>query len=177
MYRFRAAPDGAFRHRARLLGSGPILNEVLKAQAILAGRYGVGADVWSVTSYKELRRDAMEAERWSLLHPDQAPRVPYVTRCLADAGGPVVAASDFVKALPDLVARWVPGPFASLGTEGYGRSDGREALRDFFEVDARYVTLATLQRLAVTGALPPAEVARAARDLGIDPEKPDPMSA
>jgi len=177
MYRLRNAPEGAFRHRARLLGSGPILNEVLKAQALLAERYGVAAEVWSVTSYKELRRDALEAERWNLLHPAEPPRVPYVAQCLSGGSGPVVAASDFVKALPDLVARWVPAPFDSLGTEGYGRSDGRAALRDFFEVDARYVTLATLRQLAVAGAIPAADVARAVKDLGIDPDKPNPMTA
>jgi pyruvate dehydrogenase E1 component len=175
MYRFREAPAGMFALRAQLLGSGPILNEVLKAQTLLAERYGIGADVWSVTSYKELRRDALEAERWNLLHPGGPRRTPYVTECLAWAPGVVVAASDFVKALPDMVARWIPRPFASLGTEGFGRSENRASLRDYFEVDARYVVLATLHRLALDGQVKMDVVEKAVKDLEIDPEKANPM--
>src|SRR5690606_29954126 len=119
-----------------LFGSGSIMNEVLKAQEMLAG-YGVAADVWSVTSYKELRRDALACDRWNMLDPGEKPRVPYVTECLKDAPGVFVAASDYIKALPDSIARWIPGRFVPLGTDGFGRSETREALRDFFEVDAR----------------------------------------
>ncbi|HSN74118.1 MAG TPA: pyruvate dehydrogenase (acetyl-transferring), homodimeric type, partial [Anaerolineae bacterium] len=163
-------PDAPLR--AQLLGSGSILNEALKAQTILAERYNVGADVWSVTSYKELRRDALEAERWNLLNPGQPARVPFFTAALADAPGVFVAASDNVKTLPDSLARWAPRPLVSLGTEGFGRSESRDALRDFFEVDARYITLAALTSLAREGKLPMSTVEQAVRDLDIDPEKP-----
>ncbi len=165
------------KHRAQLLGSAAILNEVLKAQVILAEKYGVAADVWSVTSYKELRRDAMECERWNLLHPDQPARVPYVTQQLAGTQGPIVAASDYVKMLPDALQRWIPRPVYSLGTEGFGRSDTRRALRDFFEVDARYVVVATLYQLAQEKAVDPALVAKAIRDLEINPDKRNPLTA
>ena len=176
---------GAAAPRVHLLGSGAILNEVLKAQDLLAERYGVAADVWSATSYKELYRDACEAQRWNLLHPEQPPRVPYVRQALAAAGAgagapprPVfVAATDYLKALPELVARWLPGRLLPLGTDGYGRSDGRAALRDFFEVDARYVALAALHGLAQEGALDAAVPRRAIRELEIDPDKLNPHIA
>ncbi len=163
--------------RAQLFGSGSILNEALKAQRILEERYGVGADVWSVTSYKELRRDALETERWNLLHPGQAPRVPYITQVLQDAPGVFVAASDYLKALPDSVSRWSPKPIYALGTEGFGRSESRVALRDFFEIDARYITLAALSSLAREGQMSPSTVDQALRDLDINPEKPNPLRA
>jgi pyruvate dehydrogenase E1 component len=168
-------PDAPLR--AQLLGSGSILNEALKAQGILAERYGVGADVWSVTSYKELRRDALEAERWNLLNPGQTARVPFITQALHSAPGVLVAASDYVKTLPDSLARWSPKPLVSLGTEGFGRSESRDALRDFFEVDARYITLATLTSLARDGSLPTSTVEQALHDLDINPEKPNPLRA
>ncbi len=166
-------PDAPLR--AQLLGSGSILNEALKAQGVLAERYGVGADVWSVTSYKELRRDALEAERWNLLNPGQPPRTPFFTAALQDTPGVIVAASDYIKTLPDSLARWAPRPLLSLGTEGFGRSESRDRLRDFFEVDARYITLATLTSLARDGKLPLSTVEQAVRDLEIDPEKPNPL--
>ena len=175
LYRFKAAPDTGGKLRAQLLGSGAILNEVVKAQAILAEQYGVAADVWSVTSYKELHRDALEAERWNILHPADTPCVPYVARALADAPGPIVAASDYVKALPDSVCRWMPRKLIALGTDGFGRSDGREALREFFEVDARYVALATLSYLAWNKEVAAETVTRAMKELGIDPAKKNPM--
>ena len=175
LYRFKAAPDTGGKLRAQLLGSGAILNEVVKAQAILAEQYGVAADVWSVTSYKELHRDALEAERWNILHPADTPCVPYVARALADAPGPIVAASDYVKALPDSVCRWMPRKLIALGTDGFGRSDGREALREFFEVDARYVALATLSYLAWNKEGAAETVTRAMKELGIDPAKKNPM--
>jgi pyruvate dehydrogenase E1 component len=168
-------PDAPLR--AQLLGSGSILNEALKAQGILTERYGVGADVWSVTSYKELRRDALEAERWNLLNPGQPARTPFFTAALQNAPGVLVAASDNVKTLPDSLARWAPRPLLSLGTEGFGRSESRDRLRDFFEVDARYIALATLTALAREGKLPTSTVQQAVRDLDIDPAKPNPLQA
>jgi pyruvate dehydrogenase E1 component len=173
LYRFRAAP-GQGKHRAQLLGSGPILREALRAQELLGERFGVAADVWSATSYGELHRDALEVERHNRLHPDQPARKPYITRCLEGAGGPVIAASDFVKALPDLVTRWVPGPYETLGTDGFGRSDTREALRRFFEVDAEHIVLATLSALARQGELPAEHVRQAMAELKLTPEAPYP---
>lgn len=177
IYKMRPSdrPDAPLR--AQLLGSGSILNEALKAQGILAERYGVAADVWSVTSYKELRRDGLETERWNLLNPGQPPRVPFFTTALQDTAGAIVAASDYVKALPDSIACWAPRPLISLGTDGFGRSESRDRLRDFFEVDARYITLAALTSLAREGKLPTATVEQAMRDLEIDPNKPNPLRA
>ena len=173
MYKFKAATSG--KHKAQLLGSGAILNEVVKAQQLLAEKYDVAADVWSVTSYKELHRDALEAERWNILHPGEKARVPYVSRQLGNAEGPIVAASDYVKALPDSICRWMPRKLFALGTDGFGRSDGRDALREFFEVDHRFVTLATLSYLAQIGAIKTDVVAKAMKDMDIDPEKSNPM--
>jgi len=173
MYRFRASSlQNADAPRAQLLGSGAIHKDVVRAQELLE-RYGVAADVWSVTSYTELRREAAAAERWNVLHPAEEPRVPYVTECLRGPGV-VVAASDYVRELPDSVAKWVPGPLVSLGTDGFGRSETREALRDHFEVDHRWVTVAALAALARRGDVPHELVARAIAELGVDPEKPDP---
>jgi len=177
MYRFRSAPEGkSLRHRAQLLGSGAILNEALKAQALLADQFGVAADVWSVTSYKELRADGMAADRWNLLHPGAKPRKPWVARMLEGAEGPVVAASDYVKMLPDSISRWVPGGLTSLGTDGFGRSESREALRDFFEVDHRFITLAALRALAERGDIGFDAVKAAMKLLKISPNKPDPLT-
>ncbi|MFZ2489011.1 MAG: pyruvate dehydrogenase (acetyl-transferring), homodimeric type [Anaerolineae bacterium] len=177
LYRMRptSLPDAPLR--AQLFGSGSILNEALKAQQRLEEQYGVGADVWSVTSYKELRRDALEADRWNLLNPGQPPRVPFVASALADAPGVLVAASDNVKTLPDSISRWLPKPLLSLGTEGFGRSEDRATLRDFFEVDERYITLAALTALAREGQLPWERVQQAVADLEINPDKPNPLSA
>ena len=161
--------------QAQLLGSGSILNEVVKAQAILGEKYGVAADVWSVTSYKELRRDGLDVERWNMFHPTEKPKVPYVTQCLSGTQGVIVAASDYMKTLPDSIGQWMPRPLTSLGTEGYGRSDNRKALRDFFEVDARYVVVATLAALARDKQIGADVVQQAMKDLEINPDKPNPM--
>jgi pyruvate dehydrogenase E1 component len=177
MYRYKKSDKPNAKFRAQLFGSGAILNEALKAQEMLEERYDVAADVWSVTSYKELRRDGLEVERWNILHPTEKPRAPYVSQCLADAPGALVAASDYVKALPDSIARWCPRPLLSLGTDGFGRSDSRRALRDFFEVDARYITLATLTALAREGEIAFDDVEEAMHDLEIDPAKPNPMTS
>jgi pyruvate dehydrogenase E1 component len=176
MYLFRASGRDDLETRAQLLGSGAILNEVLKAQELLEKEYNVAADVWSVTSYTELRRDGLETERWNLLHPASEPRVPYVTQCLGGEDTVVVAASDYMKALPDGIAKWIPGGLASLGTDGFGRSESRESLRDFFEVDARFVTLATLNALARKGRLSPEVVRKAMKDLEIPASKRNPMN-
>ena len=174
MYRLRAADAKPGGPRAQLLGSGAILNEAVKAQEILGGRYGVAADVWSVTSCQELYRDGHAAERWNRLHPDAPPRVPYVTQCLGDADGVIVAASDYVKALPDTLARWLPRGLTSLGTDGFGRSETRAALREFFEVDAKSIVLTALTGLAREGAIDKGVVTKAINELGINPEKPNP---
>jgi pyruvate dehydrogenase E1 component len=176
MYRFRASELKDARLHAQLLGSGAILNEVLKAQKILEGKYGVATDVWSVTSYKQLHRDGHAVERWNSLHPGEQPRIPYVTQCLAQAPGVFVAASDYVKALPDSIGRWLPGPLTSLGTDGFGRSDGRRALRRFFEVDAESIAVATLAALARQNKIEPDVVQNAIKEMGIDPEKPEPVT-
>jgi pyruvate dehydrogenase E1 component len=174
MYRVKSAEGGKSDLRVQLLGSGPILPEAIKAQALLAEKYGVAADVWSVTSYKQLHMDGHATERWNMLHPGEQSGVPYFTQCLQNAPGPIVAASDYVKALPDSVARWAPRPVRSLGTDGYGRSETRAALRNFFEVDSRFIALAALYELAREGKLDLIIVRRAINDLEIDPAKADP---
>jgi pyruvate dehydrogenase E1 component len=176
LYRFKRSAARKPAPKAHLMGSGTILNEAVKAQAILEERYGVAADVWSVTSYKELYRDATDAERWNAMHPGEKAKVPYIRQCLDREGGVFVAASDYVKVLPCSVARWIPGPFAALGTDGFGRSDGRGALRDFFEVDARYIALGALSLLARDGKLKPDVVQSAMKDMELDPEKPNPVT-
>jgi pyruvate dehydrogenase E1 component len=176
MYRFREAPDGG-RHRAVLLGSGSIMQQVLRAQELLADRFDVAAEVWSVTSYQQLRNGALEAERWNRLHPTQKPRRPYVVEQLDRTKGPIVAATDYLKALPHLIGPWIDRPFVSLGTDGFGRSDTREALRRFFEVDGEHIAAATLYALAQTEALAPRQVAKAIAELGIDPEAPEPRQS
>jgi len=174
LYRFKEARNQDAQLRAQLFGSGTIMFEVLKAQQILDEKYGVGADVWSVTSYKNLYRDANDAERWNMLHPGQTPRVPYVTEVLKSAPGPFVAASDYMKVLPESIAQWVPGRLVSLGTDGFGRSENRAALRDFFEVDAKHIVLATLTALARENKVALDTVQQAVKDLGINPEKVNP---
>jgi pyruvate dehydrogenase E1 component len=174
MYRFKASEKKTAKARAQLLGSGAILTEVIKAAKILEDQYDVAVDVWSVTSYQELYREGHAAERWNRMHPADTPRVPYVTQCLGETEGVVVAASDYVKALPDAIDRWVPQRLTSLGTDGFGRSETRAALRDFFEVDARFVVEATLNALAVDGKIDVSVVRKAISDLSINTEKPNP---
>jgi pyruvate dehydrogenase E1 component len=177
MYLFKPTENTEAKLRAQLFGSGAILNEVLKAQQILAERYNVAADVWSVTSYKELYRDGHDAERWNMLHPGERPRLPFVTETVGQAPGVFVAASDYVKAMPDSISQWLPRPLISLGTDGFGRSEGRAALRDFFEVDARYVTLATLVALLRDKKIKADLVQRAIKELEINPDKAHPVLA
>jgi pyruvate dehydrogenase E1 component len=175
MYKFRAAEHRNPKLHAHLFGSGAILNEALKAQKILEERYEVSADVWSITSYKELYRDGHEVERWNMLHPSEIQRIPYVTQCLQNEDGVFVAVSDYVKALPDSISRWFPKPLVALGTDGFGRSDSRKALRDFFEVDARFITLAALWALAKEKRIKIEVVEHAIKDLDINPAKANPM--
>jgi pyruvate dehydrogenase E1 component len=175
MYKYRASVNKKAKLRAQLFGSGAILNEALRAQEILEQKYSVAADVWSVTSYKELYVDAIETERWNRLNPGQKSRVPYVSRCLADAPGVLVAASDYLKTLPNMIAKWMPRRLAALGTDGFGRSEGRPSLRDFFEVDAKFIVLATLHELSADGKIDAKVVDKAIEDLGIVKNKPNPV--
>jgi pyruvate dehydrogenase E1 component len=177
LYRFRASQAKKPKLRAQLFGSGAILREALKAQEILEEKFGVAADVWSVTSYKELYRDGVETERWNMLHPTEKPRVPYVTECLGNAPGVFVASSDYMKVLPNLIDRWLPRRMSCLGTDGFGRSESRAALRDFFEVDARHIAFAALVELLREKQLEPAAVKKAMKELEINPDKPNPMTS
>ena len=163
--------------KLQLFGSASILRETLRAQEILAEQFNVSADVWSVTSYKELRRDALEVERWNMLHPTKRQKKPYITKVLEKADGPIVAASDYMKTLPDMVRPWVPEDMVTLGTDGFGRSDTRESLRRHFEVDAECIAVGALYALAKQGKIKREQVAQAIETLGIDPEKVDPVSA
>ena len=177
MYKLRPAPERKAKLRAQLFGSGAILNEVLRAQEILDQKFGIAADVWSVTSYKNLYADGMEVERWNRLHPDETPRVPYVAQCLEGEQGVLVAASDYLKVLPSMISKWAPRRLATLGTDGFGRSEGRESLRDFFEVDSRFIVVATLHELAQDGLVGEATVQNAIKELNINPNKPNPVTS
>jgi pyruvate dehydrogenase E1 component len=174
IYRFSKSGMKDSKLAVQLFGSGAILPEVIKAQGMLE-KYGVAADVWSVTSYKELYKDGISTDRWNMLHPGEQQRVPYITQALEGTQGPIVAASDYIKSLPLSVARWTPRPIKVLGTDGFGRSDGRPALREFFEVDARFIALAALSELARERKIEPKVVEQAMKDLRISPEKADPL--
>ena len=176
-YRFSSAEPTGAKHRATLLGSGAIMNSAIEAQQILADRYGVSTNLYSVTSYTELRRDAAACERWNMLHPDQLPKQAYIETLLADESGPCIAASDYIRALPEQIGAYVPGGLYALGTDGMGRSETRESLRRHFEVDAQFITLATLHQLHKRGEVEASAVAQAIRDLEIDPEKVNPYFA
>ena len=175
IYKFQAAAGG--NATVQLFGSGPILNEALRAQGILAEKYGVAADVWSVTSYNQLRRDALATERWNRLHPAQPEKQPYILTALDDAEGPIVAATDYMKAVPDQLAPWLGHRLTSLGTDGFGRSDNRQHLRRHFEVNAEAIAAAALSRLCREGKLEASRAQQALKELGIDTEKLDPARA
>ncbi len=178
LYRFLEAPElPEVKGRVRLVGSGSIMQQVLAARELLAERYGIAAEVYSATSFGQLRADALQVERWNRLHPDQAPRVPYVAEVLGPDGGPVIVSTDWMKTLPDLVAPWIEAPYVVLGTDGYGRSDTREALRAHFEIDAPSIAAAALSGLARAGAWDPGAAAAEIRELGIDPDAGDPLLA
>jgi pyruvate dehydrogenase E1 component len=175
IYRFQSAENG--KAVVQLFGSGPILNEALRAQQILGEKYGVAADVWSVTSYNELRRDALAAERWNRLHPDQPERKPYINEALKGAKGPIIAATDYMKVVADQLAPWLNGRLEALGTDGFGRSDNREYLRKHFEINAESIVAAALSRLARDGKFDAARAVAAFGELGIDTERTDPARA
>ena len=176
LYPYRVSTED--RHfRAQLFGSGSLIQQVLRAQEILAEEHDVAADVWSAPSYQQLRVDALEVERWNRLHPGSERRRPYVTGVLDGKEGPVIAVSDSIKAVPDQIARWVPQPFVPLGTDGFGRSDSREALRRHFEVDPQHIVVATLAALAEFGDYKPEKVADAIKKYKLDPERMDPFRA
>ena len=174
MYRVQRGDERT--HRVQLLGAGTILREVLAAAELLANDFDVGATVWSVTSFNELRRDGIDAERWNMLHPEAEPRAPYVTTQLADTRGPIVAATDYMRAYADQIRPYCPRRFVVLGTDGYGRSDMRSQLRKFFEVNRYYVAVAALKALADEGVIPAARVSEAIAKYRIDPEKPNPVT-
>ena len=176
LYRFTEAPEVAGGQQATILFSGSAWKAAIEARDLLAADWGVTADTWSVTSYKALREDALSVDRWNRLHPGAERRVPLVTQSLADGAGPVVAVTDFIRSVPDQVARWVPRPFNSLGTDGFGRSDTRDALRRFFEVDAAHIIVSVLAGLAETGTVPDQVVAKAINQYGIDGSTADPWS-
>ena len=179
MYRFSSkdVPNSKVAARPQLFGSGPMLRHVVKAQEVLAEKYGIATDVWSVTSYKELRREGLEAERWNLLHPDQPARSCFVQDELAKEAGPFIASSDYMRLVPEQIAKWIPGQYIVLGTDGFGRSESREALRRHFEVDTEHVVYATLVGLVRDGKLDASVFKQAVQDLNIDPEKLNPLNA
>ncbi|MFN7277577.1 MAG: transketolase-like TK C-terminal-containing protein, partial [Betaproteobacteria bacterium] len=176
MYLFSAAEGGRKTPRVQLLGSGAILREVIAAADLLKTDFGVAADVWSCPSFNELRRDGMATDRWNLLHPEAKPRSAYVTQSLEGHGGPVVAATDYMRIFAEQIRPWVPRRYTVLGTDGFGRSDTREKLRRFFEVNRHYVAVAALRSLADEGAIPAATVSQAIAKYGIDPDRPAPWT-
>jgi pyruvate dehydrogenase E1 component len=173
LYKFKPGPDG--KVKAHILGSGSIMQSALKAQAILAEKYGVSADVWSATSYKLLRTDAIRCQRWNMLHPTAPAKASYVESLLAKESGAFVAVSDNIRTVPDQIAPWVPGGLFTLGTDGFGRSDTRARLRRFFAVDAESTVVGTLYALAQKNLVERKLVAQAIKDLGVDPEMAPPQ--
>ena len=176
IYKLVSRELGPKRPTVRLFGSGAILREVLRAQELLEAQFGVGSHVYSVTSYKNLYFDGRDCERWNRLHPNETPREAYVARVINEQSGPVIAASDYVAAVPLSIAPWIEGPYCVLGTDGFGRSEARKELRRFFEVDAENIVLAALSELAREGKFPKNKLAAAIKTLGLDPEKPNPVT-
>jgi pyruvate dehydrogenase E1 component len=174
-YRFKAAEKGDAK--VHLWGSGAIFPEALRAQQILAEKFKIGADVWSVTSYGQLRRDAIEVERWNRLHPTEDERKPLIAELFADGDQPIIAASDYMKVLPDGLTPWLPGRITSLGTDGFGRSESRDYLRRHFEVSAEAIAAAALSRLARQGKFDKRKIKKAFAELGIDTEAKNPATA
>jgi pyruvate dehydrogenase E1 component len=183
MYRLREGPAGsgmgASIPRVQLLGSGTILREAIAAAELLERDWGVSGDVWSVTSFTELRRDGMDTERWNLLHPAEKPRKAYATQLLERTAGPIIASTDYMRLFADQIRAWVPKgrDYRVLGTDGFGRSDTRAKLREFFEVDRHFIVLASLKALAEEGLFPAARLLEAMKKYGIDAGKPNPMTA
>ena len=176
LYKFQPATNPKGRPRVHLFGSGSIIREAIKGQEILDRKFGVAADVWSATSYTLLRRDALAVDRWNFLHPDASPRTSFLSQALGEERFPIVATSDYMMAVPDMIARWTPAGYQSLGTDGFGRREARAQLRNYFEIDGRYVALAALQQLALRGEFPKEKLAGAIVSLEIDPEKIDPTA-
>jgi len=176
LYRWATGPDLA-GPKVAILFSGSANLAARQAASDLAEHYGISAELWSATSYKKLREEALIVDRWNLLHPSESPRTPFVTRALSAVGGPIIAVTDYMKLVPDQVARWVPGPFVTLGTDGFGRSDARQALRRFFEVDAGHIVSAALSTLSAQGLVPKDMVRDAFDRYQIDPDAPDPAHA
>jgi pyruvate dehydrogenase E1 component len=174
MYRLSEGPRRSKKPCVQLLGSGAILREVMAAAELLESEFDVVADVWSVTSFTELRRDGLEVERWNMLHPTAKPRRSYVSKCLDERRGPVIASTDYIRAFPDQIRQWIPGRYRTLGTDGFGRSDSRRGLRRFFEIDRHYVAIAALKELADLGEIEPQRVQAAIERFEIDPETPMP---
>jgi pyruvate dehydrogenase E1 component len=177
LYLLKASEAKNKTRKVQLLGSGVLLKDVLVTQQLLAEKFDVAADVWSAPSYVQLRREAIECERWNLLHPDAEEKVSYVVSQLGATEGPIVATSDYMRAVPEMIAKWFPGRFLALGTDGFGRSDSREALRRHFEVDSNHTAWAALVQLARAGKFPKKDLAKAQKELGIDPNKVDPSFA
>ena len=177
MYKFKTLEAKGSKHRVQLFGSGAIMMSVIKAQEILAEKYNISSDLWSLTSYNELRRDADQCRRWNMLHPTETPKKSYIETVMEGSEGPVIASSDYVKALAEQVAPFVPGEMFALGTDGMGRSATRPDLRRHFEVDAECVVIATLYQLSQEGKIEASVVAKAIKDLGVDPEKTAPLYA
>ncbi len=174
LYRYKKGPAKK-AHTVQIFASAVTINAALEAQSILSKRHGVSADIWSATSYQLLRRDALQCERWNRLHPEDEPREAYIDRILDGVEGPFIAVSDYMKMVPEQIARWVPGTFAVLGTDGFGMSDTREMLRRHFEIDAASIVIATLDALFEEEAVEASVVAQAIKDLGYDTEKRDPL--
>ena len=161
--------------QVRLFGSGSIMQQVLRAADILKEQFGVAAEIWSVTSYGGLRRDAMNCERWKWLHPEEKEKLPFIQQKLGKRGLPTVATTDFMRAVPDMVSKWVPGTYITLGTDGFGRSDTRKQLRSFLEISSENIAVAALNALAQSGKFPVKDVTKAMKTLGIDPSLADPF--
>lgn len=177
IYKYSTNDVNGAKHKVQLFGSGAIMNSAIRAQKILAENYNISSNVWSVTSYTQLRREADECRRWNMLHPDQEPRKAYIEQVLEGEEGPFISSSDYVKALGEQLTPWIPGDYFVLGTDGMGRSETRPTLRRHFEVDAECIVIASLYQLSQQGKIEPGEVAKAIQDLGVDPEKTNPYFA
>jgi pyruvate dehydrogenase E1 component len=175
MYLLREGEPGK-NGRVQLLGSGAILREVEAAAQLLADDFGVGSDVWSVTSFNQLRRDGIDAERWNLTHPEEKPRQSYVAQCLQGHEGPAIASTDYIRTFADHIRPYLDRRYVTLGTDGFGRSDFRKKLREFFEVNRHYVAVAALKALADDGKIKPSVVTAAIKKYGLNPEKPNPVT-
>ncbi len=175
IYKFNSKKPKDAKATVQLMGSGTILTKTIQAQEILAKKYKIASDIWSVTSYKELHKDAISVDRWNMLHPDKKAKVPFITQAFEGVEGPVVAATDYVRAIPESVSKWIPASMLTLGTDGFGRSDGRRHLREFFEVDENYIAFAALYMLFKEGKIKLDTLKSAIKDLNIKPDKADPM--